>query len=70
MNNINVGYSLPRSIISKLRLQKVRVYFAADNVTYWSKRKGMDPRQSVAGGVNNTYYSPVRTLSGGINVTF
>lgn len=70
LNNINVGYSLPRSIISKLRLQKVRVYFAADNVTYWSKRKGMDPRQSVAGGVNNTYYSPVRTLSGGINVTF
>ena len=51
-------------------LSKLRVYFAADNLWVWSHRQGMDPRQSFTGGVNNTYYAPIRTLSGGFTVTF
>ena len=70
LNNINVGYTFPQKWVKALYLQNLRVYFAADNVYYWSKRKGLDPRQSITGGGNNTYYAPIRTLSGGLQVTF
>ncbi len=70
LQNINFGYSLPKSLIKKLQLSKLRVYLACENVWLWSKRQGLNPMQSISGAVNNTYYAPVRTISGGINVTF
>ena len=70
LQTVNFGYSLPNNIVKKLQLTKLRVYFQCDNVYYWAKRKGMDPRQSIMGSMTNTYYSPIRTISGGINVVF
>ena len=68
--NANFGYTIPRNITRKIQVDKVRVYFSADNIWIWSKRQGLNPTQSITGAVNNTYYAPMRTLSGGINVTF
>ncbi len=68
--NIVFGFTLPENITHKLQLSKVRVYFNADNVWLWSKRQGLDPRLSITGGGNATYYSPIRALSGGINIQF
>jgi len=45
------------------------VYAVADNVALWSARKGLDPRQGF-GAANSIYYSPMRTISGGLSVTF
>lgn len=70
LQNINFGYTLPTNIVRKMYLSKLRVYFAAENVWVWSKRQGLDPRQSIIGGTNNYNYSPIRTLSGGFTVTF
>lgn len=70
LDNINFGYTLPKNVVKKLYLNKLRVYFAADNIWVWSKRQGLDPRQSFTGSPNNTYYAPIRTLSGGINLAF
>ena len=70
LQNINLGYTLPSSITKKLQIEKVRVYVTADNIWYWSKRQGLDPRQSITGSTTNSYYSPMRTISGGITLTF
>ena len=70
LKSINFGYTIPQHLTRKLTLDKVRVYFSADNVWLWSQRQGLNPSQSIAGSANNTYYTPMRTLSGGINVTF
>ena len=70
LQTINFGYTFPRKWMEKLQIENLRVYFAADNIYYWSKRKGLDPRQSITGGGNATYYSPIRTLTGGLSVTF
>ncbi len=70
LNNINFGYTLPNSWTRKIRMEKVRVYFSADNVWVWSQRQGLDPRQSITGGATSSYYAPIRTLSGGLTVTF
>ena len=70
IENINLGYTLPKSLTQKIQVEGIRLYFAAENVYYWSKRKGFDPRQSYSSTTNATYYSPMRTLSGGITLTF
>ena len=76
LQNINVGYTLPTKWVSKLRLQGIRVYMAGDNLYYWSKRKGFDPRGSFNGMTDATGYDSYltypssRCISGGINIRF
>jgi len=70
LQNITLGYTLPKKITTKIGIQKVRLYAVADNVWVWSKRQGLDPRLSITGSDGQGYYSPIRTISGGITVTF
>ena len=70
IENINLGYTLPTSIAKSLYLETLRLYMACENVGYFSKRKGFDPRQTYSGSANGTYYSPMRTISVGATVTF
>lgn len=69
LNNITIGYTLPSSLTRKIGIGSVRVYAAAENVALWSKRRGLDPRQSFATSDNSTY-SPIRSISGGLRVQF
>lgn len=70
LNNITLGYTLPSKWTSKLGIESVRVYGAADNVALWSKRKGLDPRMTLTATNDYGSYSVVRTISGGIKVVF
>lgn len=70
LNGVNLGYSLPRNLIGKWGLSKLRVYVSADNVNLWSKRKGLDPRTSYAGSPGTENYSFSRTISGGVTLSF
>ena len=70
IQNINVGYTLPRNFTKSFGVESLRIYLAADNVAYWSKRRGLDPRYSFTGSTNYANYSPIRTISGGINIVF
>ena len=57
--------------MQKLGVEKLRIYATADNLGLWSKRQGFDPRVAMAGS-DDEYggYSPMRVISGGINLTF
>lgn len=70
LQNVNFGYTLPAKVTRKASIEKLRIYLAADNVWVWSKRQGLDPRQSISGSATNSYYAPIRTISGGISLTF
>ena len=70
VENINLGYTLPAQLTKKAHINSIRIYASAENVYYWSKRKGFDPRQSYSATTNATYYSPMRTISGGITLNF
>ena len=70
IQNITLGYTLPKRITRKFLVENLRVYVACDNVWYWSKRQGLDPRQAINGITNPYYYAPIRTFSGGVTVTF
>ena len=63
--------------MSKLKISSLRVYFAADNLAVASARKGVDPRYSIGlgsftsgSGLNSGAYSAMRTLTGGLTLTF
>ena len=70
LNNINFGYTLPLAVTRKAGMDKVRFYLSADNIWVWSQRQGLDPRQSISGGATSSYYAPIRTISGGLSLTF
>lgn len=70
LNNINLGYTFPKTWSSKLGFSKMRVYASADNVCLWTKRKGLDPRTSSAGSPGTENYSFTRTISAGVTLQF
>ena len=69
LRNVTLGYTLPQKFTRKLSIEGVRVYLTSDNVWYTSARRGMDVRKSFTGGNGDTY-SALRTVSGGITITF
>ena len=70
LNNINFGYTFDKMLTKKVGVERLRLYVAADNIWVWSKRQGLDPRQSITGGATASYYAPIRTISGGVTLTF
>ena len=69
LQNITLGYTVPKEWTRKFGVEGIRIYGAAENVAVWAKRKGLDPRQGV-GSAENYTYSPMRAISGGIRVNF
>ncbi|MDE6145140.1 MAG: TonB-dependent receptor, partial [Muribaculaceae bacterium] len=69
LNNVTLAYTLPGKLTRQIGIESVRIYGAAENVALWTKRRGLDPRQSYLTSENSTY-SPMRTISGGIRVQF
>ena len=77
INNVTIGYTFPDKWVSQLKIGGIRVYFTADNLAVASARKGLDPRYSIGlgsftsgSGLNSGSYSAMRTLTGGLTVTF
>ena len=64
LRNLTVGYTLPLDISRKFYVQKLRVYFSANNL--WTKTKV----QSYSPEVNTGSYPEPRTLLFGVNLSF
>ena len=69
LQNITLGYTFPAKLTKKAHIEKIRLYAVADNIALWAARKGLDPRQGYT-SANSIYYSPMRTISGGLSITF
>ena len=69
LKNLELGYSLPKSMIDKLKMEKLRVFVSGFNMFYLFdhlKKWGIDPEAE-----NTTwYYSQQRVLNIGFNLTF
>lgn len=69
INNITLGYTLPKTLLTRFGIERLRFFCVADNVAMITARRGLDPRQSYTMTTSSTY-SPIRTISGGLNLTF
>ena len=66
--SFTVGYSLPKNLFKDI--SKLRIYATGENLGFWSMRKGLDPRYSFATNTYVAVYSPIRNISGGIQISF
>lgn len=65
--NLNVSYSLPKTVTRMLTLNNVMLSFSAENLVTWGSRKGMNPMMGLNGGQSN-YLVPARTYTFGLTV--
>ncbi|WP_126246597.1 SusC/RagA family TonB-linked outer membrane protein [Chitinophaga rhizosphaerae] len=69
LKNVTIGYSLPRSLMTKWGLSAVRVYVSGENLyTYKKMRSNLDPEAINYGG--GAGYPLQKTYSCGINLNF
>jgi TonB-linked SusC/RagA family outer membrane protein len=69
LKTLIVGYSLPASLMRKVKLEKARVYFSGNDLWEMSKIKdGFDPEMGETS--QNAGYPFARTWSFGVNVGF
>ena len=77
LKNVVLGYTLPRSALERLNLQRVRLYVTGVNLLTFTDYPGWDPEvntdlynQSDNLNIGNEFYSvpQARTISFGINI--
>ena len=73
-SDVTIGYSLPKTVLKKIALNKVRVYASASNLFILTNYSGYDPEVDVQSGLTPSMdynrYPRARTFSCGVNVTF
>jgi len=76
LNTLTLGYTLPKNIIERLKLQNLRLYATGYNVFLWTNYSGYDPEVStrrktpLTPGVDYSAYPRSRQLTVGLNLTF
>ena len=77
LNNVTLGYTLPVNLTQKIGISSLRIYVAGENLAVLSARKGVDPRYSMGigsmtsgSGFANNAYGTMRTITGGVTLTF
>jgi TonB-linked SusC/RagA family outer membrane protein len=74
LRNIQLGYSLPTKWIKHLKMERFRVYLAANNLFTLTEYRGYDPDVGSGGvlgaGVDYGIYPQARTIMGGVQIKF
>ncbi len=68
LKNIALGYNLPKVLVAKIGMEKVKVYVAGENLLTFTGLDGIDPEASTNG--RGAYYSNLKKVSLGLKVTF
>ena len=81
MRNIQLGYTIPKSFITKLKIENLRFYIAGQNLLTFTKYHGLDPEMGVGQnegnsdtnydlGIDRGMYPQPKTIMFGLNLTF
>ncbi len=71
LKNIELGYTLPRSVMDRLRISSIRIYTAAQNLLTFSAEKYLDPEIGVSSASKRArYYFQQKVFSFGLNANF
>ncbi len=78
IKNITLGYTFPKSVLQKAKIENIRLYMNIQNLYTFTKYSGYDPEvgastQDSSGltfGVDNGRYPSPMTCSFGVNITF
>jgi TonB-linked SusC/RagA family outer membrane protein len=75
LNNLTVGYTVPSPKLARLKMEKLRFYFTANNLAVLTSYTGFDPEVSVRSnpltpGLDYSAYPKSRSFIFGINASF
>jgi len=75
LRNLQLGYSVPSSLLSHVKMSSMRVYVSADNLLTITGYSGFDPEIGTSGwildtGIDKGFYPQMKTISAGINLSF
>ena len=76
VKNIQLGYTLPKAITQKAKLNTLRIYASVDNLHVFTKYSGFDPEIGDQGGnvlnpnIDQGTYPRPRVMTLGLNLTF
>jgi TonB-linked SusC/RagA family outer membrane protein len=82
LKTLTLGYTVPNSIVKKLKMSKLRIYLTCQNLLTFTKYTGYDPEigsnqvgdsngpVNLSRGIDNGYYPQPRTILGGIQIGF
>jgi len=73
--NLALGYTLPTEMLTRIKLQKVRLYVSAQNIFTITQYRGYDPEvnyrnSNLNAGADYASYPNARSFTAGINIIF
>jgi TonB-linked SusC/RagA family outer membrane protein len=71
LKNITLGYTLPRDLLSRFKIQRLRVFVSGENLVTWTKlrTKYIDPEQAMS-QIDGRVYPFSKTYAFGIDISF
>lgn len=76
IQNISIGYNLPKVWIKKLKIENIKIYSNVQNIYTFTAYKGYDPevgsinQSALLSGIDNARYPSPRIYTFGLNLTF
>ncbi len=74
IQNVQLGYTLPETMLSAVGIQSLRFYAAVNNLYTFTDYKGFDPAAStgeaIGGGIDYGFYPVPRIYMAGLNLKF
>lgn len=76
LKNVTLGYTLPKSIASRIRSSQIKVYVSAQNLLTWTRYTGFDPEVSrneqstLTQGIDYSVYPASKSYQAGLSISF
>ena len=73
LNNVTVGYTLPKVLVQKLKIINIRIFVTAQNAFTYKKYTGFTPElpgNPTSSGIELNAYPTTKTFAVGLNVGF
>lgn len=80
MRQVQLGYAVPKSVLTNLYLEKLRFYISGENLWTWTNYSGIDPEFArdhdtdnngiLSTGIDNLIYPFTRSFTVGVQLTF
>lgn len=74
LRNIQLGYSVPKSILDRVKIETCRLYVSAENLLTLTSYTGIDPEVGrtdvLSQGIDRSFYPMVQTVLFGLQLSF
>ncbi len=74
LKDINIGYTLPNTLLKRIKMSNLKVYVNLQNMATWTKYTGLNPEVNTGNlatrGLDNGSYPPFKNYRIGVNATF